>query len=167
MGMVSSIMLKGTLAIYSKDQKYLLLTARPTKRKTMAKKHGTDGNKHAEKWTEGAVLEKLEEIEEHASENYTLNGSLLDCGLYPEWWSHMTEKFKSNPTVSQAIKRVETKIEKRIVEATMDGTAKSAAFSIFLLKNKHGYRDRTETDITSQGDKIPNNITVEIVNPND
>ena len=42
-------------------------------------------------------------------------------------------------------------IESRIVNDTMVGEAKSAAFSIFLLKNKFGYVDKLEQDITTGG----------------
>lgn len=106
------------------------------------------GNKFAEKWNEDTVITKIMEMQTNIIKDnlYTLNSSLFSVDLYSDWWAHMTEKFKENRNVSRAIKRTEQLIEENIIRSTMDGTVKSsAAFSIFLLKNKFGYSDKTET----------------------
>lgn len=115
------------------------------------------GNKNAEKWNEETVLAMLENIAEYLRENpavYTLTSALIEFSLYPQWWSEMAEKFKDNNIVSETIKRAESTIESRIVNDTMVGDAKSAAFSIFLLKNKFGYVDKQEQDFTSKGESL-------------
>lgn len=110
----------------------------------MAKK----GNKNAEVWTEKAVLQKIDEVSEVLQSNqlYTLNSALRQSGLYDDWWAYITNKFAGNELVFRAIKETETIIENKIVNDTMIGDAKSAAFSIFLLKNKFGYVDKQEVD---------------------
>lgn len=112
------------------------------------------GNKNAEKWNEETVLSKVLEIQTYFNSNvdYTLSGALNSVGLYPEWWSEMTAKFKENTIVSQSIKKAEKILESKIVNDTMTGDAKSATFSIFLLKNKFGYVDKQESNITHKGE---------------
>lgn len=123
-------------------------------RKQMAKRApviASMGLKNAEKWNEETMTEKLAEIKtiiQNDSTIYTLSAPLSRVGLYSEWWSHMSIKFKENNSISQTIKEIESLIEARIIGDTMVGTSKSAAFSIFLLKNKFGYVDKVETDNT-------------------
>lgn len=113
-----------------------------------------EGNKNAEKWNEETVLQKIVEMQDYfiSSKDYTLNGALFSVGLYSDWWSDMTDKFKENKIVYRAIKNTEKILETKIVNDTMVGDAKSAAFSIFLLKNKFGYVDKQESNITHKGD---------------
>ena len=116
------------------------------------------GNKNAEKWTEKTVMEVLESCLKECQEDkvYSLAHLMNSCNLYPDWWADMTNKFKNNSTVYRAIKKVENAIENNILKNTMDGTAKSAAFSIFLLKNKFGYVDKVQQDLdhTTNGKDI-------------
>ena len=108
-----------------------------------------NGNKFAEKWNEETVMDKLKEIEIYLNENtkeYLLKGCLTKVGLHIDWWADMSNKFADNENVFRTIKDVETIIEQRIVNDTMSGDAKSATFSIFLLKNKFGYVDKVETE---------------------
>lgn len=109
------------------------------------------GNKNAEVWDMDSVLDKIEEIQEYLTEKitcYTIIEALFNSKLYPQWWSEMTEKFKDEKSVSESIKITEAIIESRIVNHTMTGDAKSATFSIFLLKNKFGYVDKQENENT-------------------
>lgn len=114
------------------------------------------GNKSAEKWDEQTVLELLNDMASFAERTsaYSIVSVIVHFKLYAEWWTYISKKFKDNSDVFQSIKRVENIIEKNIVENTMSGDAKSATFSIFLLKNKFGYKDKTETDHTSGGDPL-------------
>lgn len=107
------------------------------------------GNKNAEVWDIETIQNKLTEIRQFVTENisvYTISSALIEFDLYSEWWSQMAEKFKDKKSVSQSIKNIESIIEQRIVNDTMTGDAKSATFSIFLLKNKFGYVDKQETE---------------------
>lgn len=115
-----------------------------------------NGNKNAEKWTEETVLQKIEEMQNYflSSRDYTLNGALFNVDLYADWWGDMTDKFKENKIVYRAIKNTEKILETKIVNDTMVGDAKSAAFSIFLLKNKFGYVDKHEQDLTTKGESL-------------
>lgn len=107
------------------------------------------GNKNAEVWDVETIQNKLTEIRQFVTENisvYTISSALIEFDLYSEWWSQMADKFKDEKSVSQSIKNIESIIEQRIVNDTMTGDAKSATFSIFLLKNKFGYVDKQETE---------------------
>ena len=109
------------------------------------------GNKNAEVWDVETIQNKLTEIRQFVTENisvYTISSALIEFDLYSEWWSQMAEKFKDEKSVSQSIKNIESIIEQRIVNDTMTGDAKSATFSIFLLKNKFGYVDKQENENT-------------------
>ena len=112
------------------------------------------GNKFAEKWTEETVLEMLEKMISfiEVRKAYAIVTVLSEFKLYPQWWSEMTNKFKGNKRVSEAIRRTEACIESNIIKDTMSGDARSATFSIFLLKNKFGYKDKTEEDLNLNGD---------------
>ena len=109
------------------------------------------GNKNAEVWDVETIQNKLTDIRQFVTENisvYTISSALIELNLYSEWWSQMAEKFKDEKSVSQSIKNIESIIEQRIVNDTMTGDAKSATFSIFLLKNKFGYVDKQENENT-------------------
>ena len=115
------------------------------------------GNKNAEVWDVETIQNKLTEIRQFVTENisvYTISSALIEFNLYSEWWSQMAEKFKDEKPVSQSIKNIESIIEQRIVNDTMTGDAKSATFSIFLLKNKFGYVDKHEQDLTTKGESL-------------
>ena len=111
----------------------------------MAKKGGAPiGNKNAEKWTVEETLSFIQKVQvynETHPNNYHLGLALIENGGYPEMWSYLGDKFKDNDIVFKAIKKTESFLEARIINATISGDAKSAAMAIFYLKNKHGYRD--------------------------
>jgi len=121
------------------------------------------GNKNAEKWTEQTVLERIMQIESDAKEDsdkYTLSSLSKTAGVTVQWWSEMANKFIENKVVSEAMQRIEDLIENRIINDTMTGKARSSNFSIFLLKNKFGYKDKTEQDITTQGEKVTSSLVL-------
>ena len=101
------------------------------------------------KWTEETVMAKLNEMSKGLSENkyYTRKEVAYAYDLYPDWFGYMEEKFKENKSVFRAIKKVIDLIEINIVKDTMTGDAKSATFSIFLLKNSFGYEDKKQLDV--------------------
>lgn len=115
------------------------------------------GNKNAEVWDVVSVTQMLSDIKEYLTSNinvYTIGSALTEFNLYTQWWSETTDKFKSNKSVYDTIKNIESIIEQRIVNHTMTGDAKSATFSIFLLKNKFGYVDKHEQDLTTKGESL-------------
>jgi len=59
------------------------------------------------------------------------------------------------------IKKAKNKIENWLEEHSLSGDT-NPAVSIFNLKNNFKWTDKTETDITSKGDKIENNNIVNI-----
>jgi len=114
-------------------------------------------NNNAEKWTEKEALKAIKKVSDYNIENkgnYHLGLALIENDLYPELWAYFTNTFKDNPLVFKAIKKVESFLEARIINSTMSGEARGQAMAIFYLKNKHNYRDKTETDITSKGESI-------------
>lgn len=109
------------------------------------------GNKNAEVWDVETATKMFYDIKQYLNENinvYTIGSALTEFDLYTQWWSEMKEKFTNDKTVSDTIKNIESIIEQRIVNDTMTGDAKSATFSIFLLKNKFGYVDKQENENT-------------------
>ena len=107
------------------------------------------GNKNAEKWTEKTVLKILDAMYGEAIGGgiYHINALIEAHNLYPEIWSVWTNKFKDNKIVFQAIKKVEGILEKTIVTDAIKGET-NATMSIFLLKNKYGYKDKQEVENT-------------------
>lgn len=121
------------------------------------------GNKNAEVWDVDSVTQMLSGIKEFLTNNiavYTIGSALTEFDLYTQWWSEMKDKFVNDKSVSDTIKNIESIIEQRIVNDTMTGDAKSATFSIFLLKNKFGYVDKQETENTHKvsGLKLDNMV---------
>lgn len=115
------------------------------------------GNKNAEVWNAVSVTQMLSDIKTYLTNNisvYTIGSALTEFDLYTQWWSEMKDKFVNDKSVSDTIKNIESIIEQRIVNDTMTGDAKSATFSIFLLKNKFGYVDKQEQDLTTKGESL-------------
>lgn len=113
------------------------------------------GNKNAEVWDLDSVTKMLSDIKDFLLNNiglYTIGSALTEFNLYTQWWSEMKDKFIKDKSVSDTIKNIESIIEQRIVNDTMTGDAKSATFSIFLLKNKFGYVDKQESNLTFKND---------------
>lgn len=52
-------------------------------------------------------------------------------------------------TIKRAKEKCEMELERNLIEGKVNPTG-----SIFNLKNNYGWKDRNETDITTQGDKI-------------
>lgn len=58
-------------------------------------------------------------------------------------------------TIKRAKERCEIVLEKNLIEGKINPTG-----TIFNLKNNYGWRDKTETDITTQGDKIQTGVII-------
>ena len=93
-----------------------------------------------------------EEIEVGMPLPYTIEGlaEALDCDRDTLL---NYEKKKGYEEYFGTIKRAKTKIQRNKVERGLMGIA-PAATTIFDLKNNHGYKDKSEYDHTTDGDKI-------------
>jgi hypothetical protein len=103
---------------------------------------GMEGNKNAEKWDEQTVTELLTEMWHDVQDSgmVYINTLLLRHDLYKNWWSDIKEKYQNHHSVSVLFKKIETKIENNLILFGLSGKA-NPALTIFLLKNKHGFRD--------------------------
>ena len=79
---------------------------------------------------------------------------------YSEW----ANTFKEVDAISDTIKRIDDILESRVNTAGLKGKA-NPAMCIFNLKNNYGWRDKTESDLTSGGEKIvfiPNEVAAKL-----
>jgi hypothetical protein len=79
----------------------------------------------------------------------------LTEGCYAEIWAYWKNKFKDNETIFKSIRKVDAILENRLYTGALKGKYNST-ITIFGLKNNYGWKDKTETDITTQGEKISN-----------
>lgn len=121
------------------------------------------GNKYAEKWTRESVIELTTKLQEILCESniYTLSRALRMVGLSKSRWSYLINKFQDDPDVLEHIKDTEGIIEENLIQDTQNGTAKSAAMSIFLLKSKYGYRE----EVYNINENYNAEVVVESVGP--
>lgn len=95
------------------------------------------GNRYTEKWTKEKTLELLERAFDSVNDQcYFLSEVTVAVGEYVELWSYLTEKFRDEPEVFQAIKRLYSKVESIITRKTADGDI-VPALGIFILKSYH------------------------------
>jgi hypothetical protein len=81
-------------------------------------------------------------------------------------FSEWSETFKENEQISETIKRIKSILESRVNVAGLKNKA-NATMVIFNLKNNYGWKDKTETDVTSGGEKITFGIAETIAKKND
>lgn len=79
-------------------------------------------------------------------------------------FSEWEDKFKDDDMISESIKKIKSILETRLNLGGLRGEL-NPTMTIFNLKNNYGWRDKTETDITSGGDKI-GGIDVRIIDKN-
>lgn len=109
-------------------------------------------------YTAEFVEKELEEIERIIDENkdiIVLGEVILSRGYSPQRFSEWEAKFdeKEYPVISESIKRVKAMLETRLNLGGLTGQL-NPTLTIFNLKNNYGWKDKTETDITSGGDKL-------------
>ena len=88
---------------------------------------------------------------------YTISGMCLYLDITRETLC----EYQKLEMFSDTIKKAKNKIENWLEEHSLSGDT-NPAVSIFNLKNNFKWTDKTETDITSKGDKIENNNIVNI-----
>ena len=99
------------------------------------------GEIHSEKWGDMIVFDP---------EPYTMSGLAYALDLSRQGLIDYSKKNKFLDTIKKARNRIEADQEKRLSD--------KKTFTpgiIFNLKNNFGWRDRTETDVTSGGKPIP------------
>ena len=107
-------------------------------------------------YTEDFVKKELADIlaEILSNEDLVYIGEVFAKRAYPrENYSRWAEKFKDNDEISHTIKRIDEIFEMRVNVGGLRGKL-NPTMSIFNLKKNYGWKDRNETDITTQGDKI-------------
>jgi hypothetical protein len=135
------------------------------------------GNKYAEKWTEELSLKTANELidwiqqpveffyDEKGNPTKILKANLyfkyflVQRDLYGDLIDDLCDKF---PKFLELIKKAKTLQETKLNELATMGLL-NPAMTIFCLKNHHGYKDKIETDLTSNGESLnipPINITV-------
>lgn len=97
---------------------------------------------------------KTEEVEEISSPlPYTIEGLALALGFNSREALLNYEKAPGYEEYFGTIKKAKLKVQENKVVNGMIGEYNQAV-TIFDLKNNHGYKDKTETDLTSMGEKI-------------
>ena len=109
-------------------------------------------------YTAEFVQKELEEIERIIDEHKSvivLGEVILSRGYSPQRFSEWEAKFdeKEYPVISESIKRIKAILETRLNLGGLTGKL-NPTLTIFNLKNNYGWKDKTETDITSGGDKL-------------
>lgn len=88
-------------------------------------------------------------------EPYTMSGLALRLGMSRETLSNYKEKTEFLDTIKAARNKVEYDIERR-----MNDKDTFTPGLIFNTKNNFGWKDKSETDVTSKGEKIESNTIV-------
>lgn len=108
------------------------------------------------------TVEKLEEMIEsyfvncdQEKEPYTITGLALWLDTNRETLLNYEERPEFFDTIKRAKLKCENWVEKGLLKNQVNATA-----GIFNLKNNYGWKDKTETDITTDGDKIETGVII-------
>jgi hypothetical protein len=107
-------------------------------------------------YTEEFVKNELENLLKETMENKELvvMGELFEGKDYSqERFSEWAKNFKDNEEISQSIKKIKNIFENRVNVGGLKNKL-NATMAIFNLKNNYGWKDKTESDITTGGEKI-------------
>lgn len=88
-------------------------------------------------------------------EPYTITGLALWLDTNRETLLNYEERPEFFDTIKRAKLRCENWVEKGLLKNQVNATA-----GIFNLKNNYGWKDKTETDITTDGDKIETGVII-------
>lgn len=100
------------------------------------------------KYTREFVLSELENMLNQATNDLGIFfiGQLFEDRNYSrQRFSEWSGEFKNDSEISDTIKRIEGLLETRLVTGGLT-SALNPALTIFTLKNKHGWKDKTEID---------------------
>ena len=105
------------------------------------------GNKYNEKWDLKTAKEFFKESLELVKEDTTvffIGQVAVRMNTYRQLYEYLLDKFGEKDKDFDTIKKeIDTILESRVVEQTMQGKA-NPTFSIFMMKNNHGWRDKQE-----------------------
>ena len=108
------------------------------------KKGGQLGNKNAEKWTEDEALKLANNLIDWLAvdENFWVKEYLVNNDLNDTLTNYLSHKYDS---FSSLLEKAFSIQEKKLVSNGLKNKWNNA-MAIFVLKNKHGYKDKTEVD---------------------
>ncbi len=108
------------------------------------KEGGQPGNKNAEKWTEEESLKLANNLIDWLAvdENFWVKEFLINNDLSEKTTNYLSDKFMSFSTLLEKAFSIQ---EKKLVSNGLKNKWNNA-MAIFVLKNKHGYKDKTEVD---------------------
>jgi hypothetical protein len=105
------------------------------------------GNKNNEKYDYQTAKKFFEDSLELLNNDPSILyiGTLaVRMGIYRQLYDYLLDRFIDLDTIK---KRIDTILESRVVERTMNNEV-NATFSIFMMKNNHGWSDKHEVDNT-------------------
>lgn len=107
-----------------------------------------------EKYTKEFVVSELQDMLSEVTNDLGIFfiGQLFENRSYSrQRFSEWEKKFADDEEISDIKKRIEDLLETRLVTGGLT-SALNPTLTIFTLKNKHNWRDKTEQDITHSGD---------------
>lgn len=124
------------------------------KKKIIEKKKGKDVEIEVTDYDEPMYTHEIERLT--LGVPYTING----LALFLDTTRETLNQYEDKPEFTDTIKRAKTKIENQL-ELSLYGN--NVTGIIFNLKNNYGWKDKTETDITTQGESLKSDVAPEIV----
>lgn len=104
-------------------------------------------------------FQSVEELDKRIDEYFKSVGfgndieTITGLAVYLDTSRQTLVDYKEKPEYTDSIKRALAKCEAAIEKRSMLGGI-NATMSIFTLKNNYGWKDKTEQDITTAGEKI-------------
>ena len=111
------------------------------------------GNKNHEIWTFEDATKYMELVLNYVIENtdcVSIQEAACNTGEYKDVITYLERKYNIE---FSTIKRANSIIEERTYKNALSGKYNST-MAIFGLKNNHGWKDKTETDITTNGKEL-------------
>lgn len=114
-----------------------------------------------EKWTKEEAEKLFNSALTISNEDdiYFIGTIAKRLGTYRQIFDYLINKF---PIFDLTKKQIDGNIESNLFLAGLTNKDINGAVSIFGLKNNHGWKDKTETDITTNGKDVNSN-SVEVV----
>lgn len=107
-------------------------------------------NKYNERWTERKSIEffkKSLELLKHDKSIVFIGSLAVAMDSYKEIYTYLTNKFgEKNKDFLTIKKEIDSIIESRLFSGALNNDLNSTV-SIFGLKNNHGWKDKTESDV--------------------
>ena len=129
------------------------------------RKGGQLGNKNAEKWTEEEALKLGNDLLDwmKADDNFWVKEYLINNDLNDTLTNYLSHKYDS---FSSLVEKAFSIQEKKLVSNGLKNKWNNA-MAIFVLKNKHGYKDKTEVDNNVKLEDRTNSVLKRVKLPSD